>query len=190
MTIPSSDDGDIHASVLALLGAFSHLQDLMDEIVARTFLEKRMPKTADLIWQRAVSRINDKERIELFLKISEDLGTDADLESVGTVYMRVKELRDRVAHSTRFTTTEGGQLTMGKTVLSSLKKLPPEPLEVNRVTIFNALWECRWIEAQIFYVVVRMMQPGSKPFEILKPAGTPEQWNGETYRIATGRDGE
>lgn len=188
MTIPSTEGDDIHASVLALLGAFSHLQDLIDEIVARTFLEKRMPNTADLIWQRAVSRINDKERIELFLNISEDLETDADLESVRAVYMRVKELRDRVAHSTRFTTTESGQLTMGKSVLSSLRKLPPEPLEVNRVTIFNALWECRWIEAQIFYVVLRMMQPGPKPFEILKPAGTPEQWNGETYRLTAGKD--
>ncbi|CPR33979.1 Uncharacterised protein [Mycobacteroides abscessus] len=189
MTIPTGEDDDIHLSVLRFLGAFSHLQDLIDDVLARSFFERRMPKTADLIWQRAVSRINDRERIELFLNISEDLGTDAELESVQTIYMRVKELRDRVAHSTQFTTTGGDRLAIGKTVLSSLKKLPPAPLEVDRVTIYNAVWECRWIEAQILYVLVGnqrlgMGSPHSPTFEILKPAGTPEQWSGITHRPA------
>lgn len=183
MTIPTGEDDGIHASVLRFLGAFSHLQDLLDEAVARTFFERRMPNAADLVWQRAVSRINDQERIELFLNISKDLGTDAELESVQTIYMGLKKLRDQVAHSTQFT-TQGDQLKIGKTVLSSLKKLPPAPMELSSVMIYNAVWQCRWLEAQIFYVLVGMMVPGPKPFEILKPAGTPEQWNGITYKSA------
>ncbi|MDO3335127.1 calponin homology domain-containing protein [Mycobacteroides abscessus] len=178
---------DIHTLVLKLLGAFAHLQDFVDNAIAKMFFDKRMPHTADLVWRRAVSRINDAERIELFLNIAEDIGTDADLSSTKDIYMGIKAVRDRVAHSATFRLDADGRLIMSKSVLSTFSKPIPAPMEVSLVQISNALWECRWLEAQMLYVALHNQQgirvsQGPVVQTTRKPAATPAEWDGIVFQ--------
>ncbi|AKP59815.1 hypothetical protein [Mycobacteroides abscessus] len=186
MTTPSGDN-DIHALVLNLLGAFSNLQDYADTMVARRFFDKQIPKVADFVWKRAVSRIKDEERINLFLAIAEELDTDAELDSIKAVFMRAKRLRDNVAHSASISANGEGRLMISKTLVSSLQEPTPDPTEVERGQILAAIHDCRWVHAQMTYVMYAgnyyvKLYLGSVELEVLKPPGTPEQWDGNPFR--------
>lgn len=189
MAIPSGENDDIHVLVLNLLGAFSHLQEYADTMVARRFFDKQIPKVADFVWKRAVSRIKDEERIDLFLAIAEELDTDAELDSAKAVFMRAKRLRDKVAHSASISANGEGRLTISKTLVSSFSEPKPDPTEVERGQILAAIHDCGWVQAQMTYVMYAgkyyvKMYLGSVELEVLKPPGTPEQWDGNSYRRA------
>lgn len=65
---------DMNERALRFLGAFSHIQICIDEMLAKTFFEKRIPKAARVVWKRTVGRIRDDERVDLFQAIAADLG--------------------------------------------------------------------------------------------------------------------
>ncbi len=93
---------DINQLLLRMLGAFSHLQLLIDELLAKSFFEKRVPKAAAFLLKRVVSRIRDDERTQLVQVIAAELGAPAELDNFNQVYMHVKRLRDKVSHAARF----------------------------------------------------------------------------------------
>lgn len=183
MTIPRGNpDADMHALVLQLLGGFSSVQGLIDE-VAGMFFAKRMPKARDIVMKLAVSRIRDDERVRLFLAIAEDAGGDADLASFKTVYNRTKELRDSVAHSARIHPIGFDQLMLNRRVKSGTPVR-----DITRPELLDALRDCGWMEAQIVYTLVssgltKEIRMGSTLVEAMKPTQRPEDWDGETFRV-------
>lgn len=186
MTSTFEDTGeDIATLVLRLLGEFANLQNWVDNVVAGIFFRQRMPNSAELVWERAISRINDKERIKLFRAIAEDLETDAELDCVNDVFMRVKHLRDKIAHWPRATDLGDGRLAISTTMISSLSEPIQDAVELDRQTVLNAIRDCKWLEAQMAYVMLSKWPipgnyPGAKPPVHPKPARTPEQWDGRS----------
>lgn len=160
MTSASHEIGnneDLHVLVLRFLGAFSHVQDWMDNVIAWIYLKGQMPNAGEVVWDRAVSRINDKERVKLFLAIAKDIGTDAELDCVAAEYERLKRLRDKVAHSARMSDYGDGSLTLSKSHITALRATnwDPSKLEttrIDRTQILKAIRSCKWLEAQMTYV--------------------------------------
>ena len=182
MTSASNGPGgeeDIHVLVVKFLGWFAHLQHWMDNVIAWRFFQDRMPNAANLVWERAVSRINDKERIKLFLAIAKDIGTDAELDSVATVYAGLKELRDKVAHSAKFIDYGDGRLTISKSIITSFRDDDPDRTKIDRHQLSKAIRSCNWIEAQMIYVIFQHepIADSLSSHKIPKPARTPDQWD-------------
>ncbi len=186
----ASDDAsseEIHVLILRFLGAFSHVQDWMDNVIAWIFFKGQMPNAAAVVWDRAVSRINDKERVKLFLAIAKDIGTDAELDCVAAEYAELKQLRDKAAHSAKFFDYGDGNLTISKSHITALRENDWEPTKlektsIDRNQILRALRSCKWLEAQMTYVIfcyepIAEVRAASGSHKLPKPARTPEQWN-------------
>jgi hypothetical protein len=178
---------DIHELLLRFLGAFSHLQICVDEMLARQFFRKRMPKAADVLWRRAVSRIRDDERTQLFQAIAAELGTDADLNDFNQVYADVKRLRDRAAHAARVQSAGQDLLTVTASYLMDGDAEALSVIELDRSQLVDAVQKCRWLEAQILYVVYsselsEALYVGDRPIEVVKPTRLPKDWNGVVYQ--------
>lgn len=171
--------------VLRLVGKFANLQNWVDNVIAAMFFRQRMPHSADLIWERAISRINDKERIKLFQAIAKDLNTDAELDCVNDVFMKVKLLRDNIAHWPQSMDLGDGRLAFSMSMISSHSKATEPPITLDRQQILDAIRDCKWLEAQIAYVVLKAWPvagnyPGAQPPNPPKPARTPGQWDGHS----------
>lgn len=179
----------MHALLLRFLGSFAQLQDFLDTMVAKRFLDRRMPAAGKFFWHRAVKRIRDDERVTLFLAIAKDLESDADLDAFKGVFDRVKDLRDGVAHSARIVHAEEDDVLMiDKSIITALGE-PPQRVTVDRAQLLLAIRECGWLDAQANYVVhsgglYEELRLGAVLMVVPKPASTPEEWNGVTYEGA------
>lgn len=86
MTIPiPPSNEDMRSLLLQFLGAFAHLQTMIDHFVLKPFLRKRMPKAASVVWKRVVTRVGDEEWKDLFKAIAREIGGDAELDQFGQV---------------------------------------------------------------------------------------------------------
>lgn len=178
--------------LLRFLGSFSHLQDLIDQVVTKVFFEKRMPIACDIVWKRTVGRIKDEERVELFMAIAAEVGTDAELGSFKATFMQVKRFRDSVAHSARIQAKGNDRLDVNRTLVRSWKDPELSATEVSRDELARVLRHCAWLDAQVVYVLsseklLKEARLGSTLMEVLKPTGRPDDWDGALYRSATGR---
>ncbi|AXC38502.1 hypothetical protein SEA_RUBEELU_57 [Mycobacterium phage Rubeelu] len=185
-TDDAAADVTMHELLMRLLGEFSHLQDYLDELVAKRFLEVRIPAASKFFTDRAIKRIKDEERADLLLAIAKDLNSDAALASFRAVFNRVKKLRDRCAHSARITPGENGVLVIEKSVITWHEQ-PIERATVSRSELIQAIHECRWLEAQAAYVchsgrLYNQLRLGTVLIEPVKPTERPEDWDGVTYR--------
>lgn len=176
----------MHELLMRLLGEFSHLQECLDNLVAKKFLEVRIPAASQFFVNRAIKRISDEERAEVFLAIAQDLDSDAALSSFRAVFNRVKKLRDKCAHSARITPGANGVLVIEKSVITDHKS-PIDRTTVSRSELTQAIHECLWLEAQAIYVcrsggLYEKLSLGDVPIEPVKPAEQPEDWDGVTYR--------
>ncbi|PXX01549.1 hypothetical protein C8E89_12835 [Mycolicibacterium moriokaense] len=183
--------------MLRFLGAFAHLQSRIDDLLAKRFFDSRIPKAAGVVWDRVVSRIRDDERTKLFQAIAAELDTDAELDNFNQVYMDVKRLRDRVGHSVNVATIPDDKLEVVSSWIPSAFGGPSESTTMSREEIAGAIENCRWLEAQILYVMdasgllritttlpSRPHTPGGTV--IAKPARTPGKWDGVVHRPTGG----
>lgn len=177
---------DMHELLLRLLGAFSHLQIIIDDF-AKTFFVNRMPIAADVVCKRVISRIKDEERIQLFRAIADDVGSDGDLTNFNQVYSDVKRLRDKAAHAARFQIAGSDTLSVTESYVIS----GPEPdfrrIELDRMELVEVVQKCRWLEAQILYVMysselIQGLSLGDQPIEVVRPARLPGDWDGVVFR--------
>jgi hypothetical protein len=178
---------DMHELLLRFLGAFSHLQICIDEMVAKAFFSKRMPKAADVVWKRAVSRIRDDERTQLFQAIAEELGTDAELDNFNQVYADVKRLRDKAAHAARVQPAGKDLLTLTASMVGVGPTTDLSITELDRGQLVEAVQGCRWLEAQILYVIYstelsEALYIGERPIEVVRPTRLPKDWNGVVFQ--------
>lgn len=174
------------ALALRFLGHFSNVQDQI-ESAARMLCFKRMQKGGGIIGDFVVSRINDEERVRLLMAIAEEMETDADLSNFKTVFMRVKKLRDAVAHASAFRTgNDPDRLEISRVALmvptSRSKRATPD--HVTRRQLTGAMHDCSWLYAQVTYVItstphaVLDIRMGSTPVTVFKPVARPEDWDG------------
>lgn len=176
---------DINELLLGFLGAFSHVQTYIDDVLADLFFKKRMPKAANFVADRVVSRIRDDERTKLVQAIAAELGTDAELDSFNQVYMEVKRLRDEVAHAARFSST-ADQVSVTRNYISSATSGDIEVRNIDRAELREALKKLRWIEAQVMYVLYSSelltgLFRGDRPLGVAKPTRLPRDWNGVVF---------
>jgi hypothetical protein len=177
----------MHELMLRLLGAFSHLQICVDEMLAKTFFNKRMPMAADVVWKRVVSRIRDDERTQLLQAIAADVGTDAELDNFNHVYADVKRLRDEAAHAARFQAAGPDLLHVTASVVGVGPVSEPSATEIDRTQLVEAVQSCRWLEAQILYIVYSSdlsegLHLGEIPIEVVKPTRLPKDWDGVVFQ--------
>lgn len=178
---------DMHELLLRLLGAFSHLQICIDEMVARAFFSKRMPMAADVVWKRAVSRIRDDERTQLLQAIAAERGTDAELDNFNQVYADAKRLRDKAAHAARVQMAGQDLLHVTASVVGVGPVQDPSVTEMDRTQLVEAVQSCRWLEAQILYIIYSSelsdsLYLGDRPVEVVKPTRLLNDWNGVVFR--------
>lgn len=120
MTNQGENPGDdINQLLLRLLGAFAHVQLMIDDILAKQFFEQRVPKAADFLMERVVSRIRDVERTKLVHAVAAECDSPAELDSFGQVYMDVKHLRDKVGHAARVEADDNGVLHITDSYLAT-----------------------------------------------------------------------
>ncbi|BAX98885.1 hypothetical protein MSTE_03585 [Mycobacteroides stephanolepidis] len=173
----------MRALLLQFLGAFSNVQNFADEMVARIFFQARLGIAAEKVWSLAVRRIRDEERVPLFIAIAEEVESDADLSHFEETYKRCKEMRDRIAHSVRFTPDGEHLVTIQRTIIGSVTKPIPEPVEVDRSQLKEAIRDCSWLHTQMSYamssggLVVKTMLR-DVPHYVPKPAARPDEWGG------------
>lgn len=181
-TDPNGGSGEVTALSLQLLGAFHHLQKLMDDI-ARKFFEQSIPKVANIIQKRLISRIKDEERVDLLLAISSQLEADANLESFRSVFTQVKAMRDSLAHSAAIDAVGVDQLKIVKSLIDS--GIEPEGSHISRSEIEAAIQRCRWLEMQALYVsgfgLQREIGLGPVLVTLKRPADRPELWDGNVF---------
>lgn len=187
---PAPPEMEIREFLLGFLGLFSHVQDLVDNVVAPTFFRRRIPMAADVVLKRTISRIKDEERVDLVLAIAAELNTDADLDSFKAVYMRVKRLRDKIAHSARFKAIDEDRMSIEKTMLVSIDESREAPIEVDRIQIGRAAHDCNWLQAQVLYIISADGEPielagQRQSASIIKPPAVPEGWDGVWFRRPT-----
>jgi hypothetical protein len=80
-------------------------------------------------------------------------GSDAELDTFNQVYMEIKRLRDKVAHSAGLQSSGMNTLVLTE---SYVRTSTDEDLNVTTVEseeLIDATLRCRWIEAQILYVL-------------------------------------
>ncbi len=176
---------DMNELLLGFLGAFSHVQTYIDDVLADLFFKQRMPNAADFVTDRVVSRIRDEERTKLVQAIAAELGTDAELDSFNAVYMEVKRLRDRVAHSARFSSS-ADQVSVTPSYINPAGDGAPEVRIIERAELREAVQKLRWIEAQIMYVLYSSelltgLFRGDRPLGVVKPTRLPQDWNGVVF---------
>ncbi|MGB3521946.1 MAG: hypothetical protein WBA50_10765 [Mycobacterium sp.] len=175
---------DLQHLLWEFVGAFTRVQDTIDNVVAKEFFDRRVPKMSKLLWRRTVKRINDEERVELLKAIAKELESDADLTSFRVVYDRAAELRNKVAHSTRVVLDGDDQLIVRTTMIVSSD--PEEGvLRVDRQAIRDRSLDCAWLHAQAMYVIASsnvFPKPSldGQPMEWVRPTARPEDWDG-TY---------
>lgn len=185
----------MHAMLLRFIGSFSQLQDLIDDVVIKTFFTSHMPAAGEVFWKRTVDRIKDEERVKFLLAIAAEIGSDAELDSFKAVFNRVKEFRNIVAHSAKIVEDGEDRLVILRTVFYSAIKPQPAPAEVDRSQLSQAIRDCDWLTAQTHYIQSSMQKEiqmegfpssGSKPspalMKAVKPSREPEDWNGVVFQ--------
>jgi len=177
---------EIHALTLRVMGAFSHVQALIDN-ASRMFLRNRVPAASKVLEDLAIKRIQDRERADLFLAIAAELATDAELDNFRAVFMRVKSVRDRAAHGSRFQADGTDRIEVQKTVLINRGDPPPAPTTIERQELAAALRDCGWLESQVLYVqfasgILRPIEREALRFGVMKPPVQAEEWQGTTWR--------
>ncbi|OBI31102.1 hypothetical protein [Mycobacterium sp. E2238] len=175
---------DIRDLVLKFLGSFTHVQTCIDELLARTYFEKRIPDAAAFVWKLAVSRIKDDERAKLVRAISQDVGSDAELENFNQAYMDMARLRNKLSHAATLQAA-GDALTIFKSKIGRPDNAPVE-FRVDRDDLSYAVTTCRWLEAQILYILdssglTEALSIGDRPIIVAKPAANREDYNGIVY---------
>lgn len=170
---------DINALALEMIGSFGHLQLMIDEILAPAFFNKRAPKAAKFLLDRAVKRIRDDERIELVKVTAAELDSPAELDDFKPIYTHVKDLRNKVSHAGRVQPDGPDVLRITSSYLTGI--LGGET--VNRTELNEAIRMCRWLEAQLFYILVstgltQMVNIGGVPVEYRKPSRLYSDWDG------------
>ncbi|WP_052572108.1 MULTISPECIES: hypothetical protein [Mycobacteroides] len=173
---------DVTALSLQLLGAFHHLQTVLDVVAAR-FFEKSMPKVAKFIKQKM--RTGDVERVDLFLVISSQLETDAELGSFKATFNEVKAMRDSLAHSAAIDAIGQDQLKVVKSLIGPDLGFEPEGSQIGRDEISAAIQKCRWLEMQALYVnghgMGRQIGAGPVVLKFKRPTEDPESWDGNVF---------
>ncbi|AMT72128.1 hypothetical protein [Mycobacteroides immunogenum] len=187
MTSSTAPQEDIRTLLLQFLGAYSRVQNYVDEVVARTFFSKRLGMAAERVWKLAVSRIRDDERVPLFLAIADELKTDADLELFEDVYKKRKTLRDGIAHSAHFAADGEHLVSIQRTVVATGLDPFPEPVKVDRDELLAAIRDCSWLQAQMVYVLLSgmnlKMALGDIPVTVPKPARNPDDWDRAEFAL-------
>jgi hypothetical protein len=179
---------DINQLLLRLLGAFAHVQLLIDDVLAKNFFEKRVPKAADFLMERVVSRIRDRERTKLVHAIAAEFGSPAELDNFNQVYMDVKRLRDKVGHAARveadadangvlhITDSYLATKPVGTATAGSMATVT-----VQRSEIDEAVRKCRWLEFQINFIMystdlsLHMVLAGRR-MKVVKPSKVFGDW--------------
>jgi hypothetical protein len=194
--VPGDPAQDMNELLIRLLGAFSHVQLLIDQVLAKNFFEKRVPKAADFLLKRVVSRIRDEERTKLVQAIAAEVDAPTELDNFNQVYMDVKRLRDRVAHAARVQSHADGVLQITKSYIATGPTGNLDVVTVERSEIEEAVRMCRWLEAQIFFILdstdltIKIAQ-GAQQVAIAKPSKAYQDWDGVTVKgiVDEGRSG-
>lgn len=100
--------------------------------------------------------------------------------------MDAKRLRDDVGHSVRVKVVEDYLLEVTGSVLYDGEVPTKGSTQVSREELVDAIHKCRWLEAQIIYVMQTgaRMSRGSQPIVAVKPSRLPKDWDGVVYRPA------
>lgn len=178
--------GEITELSFRLIGGFHHLQMFIDERVATKFFEKQIPEVADIIRRKMISRIKDEERADLFVAISRQLGTDAELEHFGTTFRQVKKMRDSLAHSAVVEAISDDQLSVVKSYIDPAMGIEPRGSRIHRDAIEAAIHKCKWLEMQALYVsgygLGEEIGMGVVPIRFRKPPADPHAWDGSVIQ--------
>jgi hypothetical protein len=101
----------------------------LDYNAARMLLINRRPRAAEVVANLAISRIEDEDRIPLFLAIADELESDTDLE---VVYKGVEGLRNKTAHAAEIARGGPDRLVIKKFALIASWNKNVKPSNVER----------------------------------------------------------
>jgi hypothetical protein len=177
----------MQAMLLEIAGVFSYAQEQI-ELLTKIFLDQRLGNAAAIVAERTTGRINDEERLKLFLAIATELKTGAELSDFSAEYRIAKKFRDGVAHAAIFNLTESKlQYSKAFNQDSVYEASVPELHEMRR--------KCMWLLAQISYVLssrlgeVTVEQPSGGRVRVypVRPPAKAKDWQGLTmesfYRL-------
>jgi hypothetical protein len=173
--------------LLRLIGNFAHLQMLIDDVLAKNFFERRIPKAAEFLMERVVSRIRDSERTKLVRAIADEFNSPAELDNFNQVYMDVKRIRDKLGHSVILSEADGVLCIIDS--YSATKRVGDVAAgsmatgTIERSQIDEAVHQCRWLEAQIYLHPVfdrfgSCDSAGWSPVKVVKPPRKFSDWDG------------
>ncbi|MGA5466583.1 hypothetical protein [Mycobacterium sp. NPDC050041] len=195
MTIPLFDpQQSMHQQLWQLVGAFAHVQVLLDQLASAYFLLRMplwdedsdddpmslegLPGVAGFVMDKVVKNGRDEDRPRLFQRIAKELGTDAELGDFNGVFSEVKVVRDLAAHGVSAEPVGSDRLRLTRSPLDifvSPNKV--KELELTRTELAAAVHKCRWLEAQVLYVAFTDLNPLPDPAEPPPPATTPGNWS-------------
>lgn len=167
---------------MRLLGTYARLQTVIDDLLVKSFLEKRQPEAPKVLRElRNKAHIADRDRPKIVKAIAVDLSSDAELADFTHIYGQVKDLRDRIAHSSVLETDED-TLVLGSFVVRHPAE-ETDSREVGRAELDTAIAHCEWLVAQVTYVLatsslVLQTSLGVHPIRFLKPSRLPWDWDG------------
>ncbi|BBY99471.1 hypothetical protein AWC04_03850 [Mycolicibacterium fallax] len=181
------ETADIAALALTLVGAFSIVQEGVDNLAQMYVSRRAKGLERFLADQNAISRMRDNQRPRLVLDIAADLECPSDLSMFTDVFYRVKKTRDAISHAAQLSSIDTDTLSLTQTIWVQANDIERAPVTVTRAELRVRIADARWLDQHIRYVLrgggglTTAIYLGERPIAVCEPPRDPKDWDGTSF---------